>query len=200
MSENSNFSAENSEELNNNNPEQSNVPEDAANQNLETPNTETANSTPDEDVVNKLLDEVNELKDKLLRKAADFENYKRRTSAEFLELRQTAAKEVIVSMLDVLDDCNRAEQQINNTSDATVIKEGVQLVFNKLRTTLTSKGVKALESIGEPFDTELHEAITEIPAPTPDMAGKVIDEVQKGYYLGDKLIRFAKVVVGKAAE
>jgi molecular chaperone GrpE len=110
---------------------------------------------------------------------------------------QTAGKDVIVSLLDVLDDCDRAEKQLNGTADIAVQKEGVLLVFNKLRTTLQQKGVKAMESIGSDFDVELHEAITEIPAPSADMIGKVIDEVVKGYLMSDKIIRFAKVVVGK---
>jgi molecular chaperone GrpE len=110
---------------------------------------------------------------------------------------QTAGKEVIVSLLDVLDDVDRAEKQIQTTDDIALQKEGIQIVFNKLRTTLQSKGVKAMESVNTPFDVEKHEAITEIPAPAPDLKGKVLDEVVKGYYLNDKLIRFAKVVVGK---
>jgi molecular chaperone GrpE len=114
-----------------------------------------------------------------------------------MELIQTAGKEVITSMLDVLDDSERAEKQIQATDDINQIKEGVQLVFSKLRNTLQSKGLKPMESINTDFDTEKHEAITEIPAPNPKLKGKIIDEVTKGYYLNDKLIRFAKVVVGK---
>jgi molecular chaperone GrpE len=110
---------------------------------------------------------------------------------------QTAGKEVIASMLDVLDDCDRAEKQLQSTTDLSQIKEGVQLVFNKLRATLQSKGLRAMESVKTDFDVEKHEAITEIPAPTEDLKGKVVDEVTRGYYLNDKLIRFAKVVVGK---
>ena len=99
-------------------------------------------------------------------------------------------------MLDVLDDCDRAEKQMNSNADIAAQKEGVQLVFNKIRSTLQSKGVKAMESIHTVFDVEKHEAITEIPAPKPALKGKILDEVMKGYYLNDKLIRFAKVVVG----
>ena len=128
---------------------------------------------------------------------AEFDNYRRRTSKERLELIQTAGKDVIVSLLEVLDDCDRAEKQLQNSKDVNQVKEGVQLVFNKLRSSLQAKGVKPLESINTDFDVEKHEAITEIPAPTEALKGKVIDEVQKGYYLNDKLIRFAKVVVGK---
>ena len=100
-------------------------------------------------------------------------------------------------MLDVLDDSERAEKQIQSATDLSQVKEGVQLVFNKIRTTLQNQGLKAMESINTEFDVEKHEAITEIPAPTPDLRGKVVDEVAKGYYLNGKLIRFAKVIVGK---
>ncbi|HRG83290.1 MAG TPA: nucleotide exchange factor GrpE, partial [Chitinophagaceae bacterium] len=103
----------------------------------------------------------------------------------------------ITDLLVVLDDCDRAQKQLENNSDSDAVKEGVMLVFNKLRTTLQSKGVKAMETIGQEFNPDLHEAITEIPAPSEEMKGKVIDEVTRGYYLNDKIIRHAKVVVGK---
>lgn len=151
----------------------------------------------DEVEVEKLKTELQEQKDKYLRLFAEFDNYKRRTAKERIELMQTAGKEVITSMLDVLDDCDRAEKQIQSTNDLNQIKEGVQLVFNKLRTTLQNKGLKPMESIGTEFDVEKHDAITEIPAPTPNLKGKVVDEVTKGYYLNDKIIRHAKVVIGK---
>jgi molecular chaperone GrpE len=150
-----------------------------------------------DDESEKLKAEVAEHKDKYLRLFAEFDNYKRRNAKERIELIQTAGKEVITSLLDVLDDCDRAEKQLQATEDISQVKEGVQLVFNKLRSTLQSKGLKAMESIKTEFDVEKHEAITEIPAPTKDLKGKVIDEVTKGYYLNDKIIRFAKVVVGK---
>ncbi len=149
------------------------------------------------DMAEKLEAELREQKDKYLRLMAEFDNFRRRTAKERLELMQTAGKEVIVSLLEVLDDVDRAEKQLQGSDDIALQKEGVQLVFNKLRTTLQSKGVKAMESVNTDFDVEKHEAITEIPAPTPALQGKVIDEVEKGYYLNDKLIRFAKVVVGK---
>lgn len=145
----------------------------------------------------KLEAELKEQKDKYLRLMAEFDNFRRRTAKERLELMQTAGKEVIVSLLEILDDCDRAEKQLQSTDDIAVQKEGIQLVFNKLRNTLHSKGVKPMESINTDFDVEKHEAITEIPAPSADLQGKVLDEVVKGYYLNDKLIRFAKVVVGK---
>lgn len=150
-----------------------------------------------ESEVEKLQDELKEQKDKYLRLYAEFDNFRRRTAKENIELRQTAGKEIIASLLDVLDDCDRAEKQIQQTNETDQIKEGVLLVFNKLRNTLQSKGLKPMESINAPFDVEKHEAITEIPAPSESLKGKVVDEVQKGYYLNDKIIRFAKVVVGK---
>ena len=110
---------------------------------------------------------------------------------------QTAGKDVISSLLDILDDCDRAEKQMQQTDDAEQLKEGALLIFNKLRNTLQARGLKAMVSLEKDFDVELHEAITEIPAPDPSLKGKVIDEVQKGYYLNDKIIRFAKVVIGK---
>jgi molecular chaperone GrpE len=153
----------------------------------------------EESAMEKLQMELNEQKDKYLRLVAEFDNYKKRNAKERLELLQVANKETIIAMLDVLDDCDRAEQQIEKATDVVSVKEGVQLVFHKLRNTLQQKGVKELESNGKVFDVELHEAITEIPAPTADLDGKVIDTIQKGYYINDTLVRFAKVVVGKAA-
>jgi molecular chaperone GrpE len=136
-------------------------------------------------------------KDKYLRLMAEFENFRRRTAKERIELIQTASKEVIVSLLDVLDDCDRAEKQLNASDDIALQKEGIQLVFNKVRSTLQAKGVVAMESVHQDFDVEKHEAITEVPAPNDELKGKVLDEISKGYLLNDKIIRFAKVVVGK---
>jgi len=151
----------------------------------------------EESVVAKLEAELSEQKDKYLRLMAEFDNFRRRTAKERLELIQTAGKDVIVSLLDVLDDCDRAEKQLQGSEDIAAQKDGVLLVFNKLRNNLQQKGVKVMESVNTDFDVEKHEAITEIPAPTEEMKGKVIDEVTKGYFLNDKIIRFAKVVVGK---
>ena len=151
---------------------------------------------PDE-TKQKLRDELEEQKDKYVRLFAEFDNFKRRTSKERIELIQTAGKEVIVSLLQILDDCDRAEMQMQQTDDASQVKEGVQLVFNKLRKTLQAQGLKAMESLHTDFDVEKHEAITEIPVDDKNLKGKVVDEIEKGYYLNDKLIRFAKVVVGK---
>jgi molecular chaperone GrpE len=156
-----------------------------------------ADAPPEPSELEKAQAELTEQKDKYLRLMAEFDNFRRRTSKERLELMQTAGKEVIVSLLDVMDDCDRAEKQLQATDDVTQIKEGVQLIFHKLRSTLLAKGLKAMDSVKTEFDVEKHEAITEVPVPDESLKGKVIDEVQKGYYLNDKIIRFAKVVVGK---
>lgn len=139
---------------------------------------------------------VAELNDKFLRQAAEFENFKRRNAKERIELIQTAGRDVISDLLDVLDDSDRAQKQMENTNDLEQIKEGISLVFSKLRNSLSAKGLKTMDAKGKDFDPDLHEAIAEIKA-GEEMKGKVIDEVQKGYYLNDKIIRYAKVVVGK---
>lgn len=146
--------------------------------------------------VDKLKDEVAMLNDKYIRMYAEFDNYKRRTTKERIDLLQTAGKDVIVSMLTVLDDFERAAKAMETATDVAPVKEGIELVHHKLKSLLNNKGLKEMESKGQVFDVELHEAITNIPAPTEDLKGKVVDEVEKGYYLNDKLIRFAKVVVG----
>lgn len=146
--------------------------------------------------IESLKAQVAELKDKYLRQVAEFDNFRRRTAKERLELTQTAGKDVVTSLLDVLDDSDRAQAQMDKTDDLTQIREGIQLVFTKLRQTLTGRGLKPMEAKGADFDADLHEAITEIEA-GPEWKGKVVDEVTKGYYMGDKIIRHAKVVVGK---
>jgi molecular chaperone GrpE len=158
------------------------------------PNEEMSN----EDELGKSMAETAEWKDKYLRLFAEFDNYKKRSFKEKMEVIQTGGKDVIVSMLDVLDDMGRAEKQMETATDIEAVKEGMKLVFNKLKSTLQHKGLKSFDSIGQEFDVEKHEALTEIPSPTPELEGKVVDELTKGYYLNDKLIRHAKVVVGKA--
>ena len=151
----------------------------------------------EESELEKLKAELAQMKDRYLRTVAEFENYKRRNARERMELIQTAGREVIIDLLDMLDDCDRAQKQIENSNNIEEIKEGVMLVFNKLRNTLAAKGLKPMESFHKEFNPDLHEAITEVPVSDEKLRGKVIDEVQKGYYLNDKIIRFAKVVVGK---
>lgn len=159
--------------------------------------TEDAANDTQQNQVTELQAQVEELKDKYLRLVADFDNFRKRTAKERLELIQTAGKDVISSMLEVLDDCERAEKQFANAKDVQALQDGLGLVFAKLRAVLQSKGLKPMEAIGTEFNPDQQEAITEIPAPSEDMKGKVVDEVEKGYYLNDKIIRFAKVVVGK---
>jgi molecular chaperone GrpE len=144
----------------------------------------------------KLKEELVAANDKYLRLFAEFDNFRRRTSKETIDLRQTAGKEIIVALLPVLDDFERAIRSMDNATDVEAVKAGVELIYNKLSNTLAQKGLKPMEALGEPFDADLHEAITNIPAPTDDLKGKVIDEMEKGYYLGDKVARFAKVIVG----
>lgn len=147
--------------------------------------------------ISKLKGEIQELKDKYLRQVAEFDNSRKRNARERIELIQTAGKEVITSLLEILDDCDRAEKQLQSNDELGTIKEGIQLIFNKLRTSLQSRGLKSMQSVGTQFNPDHHEAITEVPVPNEELKGKVIDEVEKGYYLNDKIIRFAKVVVGK---
>lgn len=150
----------------------------------------------DEEVA-KVQAELDELKDKHLRLVAEFDNFRRRTAKEKIEQTQLAGRDIIQSLLVVLDDMGRAEKQIEKATDVAILKEGTSLVFNKLRSILQGRGLKAMDAVNQEFDADLHEAITEIPSPNDAMVGKVIDMVEPGYYLNDKLIRHAKVVVGK---
>jgi molecular chaperone GrpE len=144
----------------------------------------------------RLKTELQESKEKYLRLVAEFDNFRKRTAKEKMETIQTASKDVVVSMLEVLDDADRAQQQLEASSDPDEIKKGVVLVFNKLRNNLKSKGLKLMKAKGEQFNPDIHEAIAEVEA-GEKMRGKIVDVVQNGYYLNDKIIRFAKVVVGK---
>lgn len=136
-------------------------------------------------------------KDKFLRLFAEFENYKRRTSKERVEMFKTASQDVIVSMLPVLDDFDRALGELKKAKDKELLK-GVELISNKFRSTLRSKGLEEIEvKEGDNFDAEIHEAITQIPAPKDKLKGKIVDVVETGYKLGDRIIRYPKVVTGK---
>jgi molecular chaperone GrpE len=141
-------------------------------------------------------EELSQANDKYLRLYAEFDNFRRRTVKEREEARKTEGKDLIVALLPVLDDFERALRSMENATDVVSVREGVALIQNKLKNVLTQKGLKEMQSIGTPFDADLHEAITNIPAPTDDMKGKVIDEMEKGYELNEKVIRFAKVIVG----
>ncbi len=143
------------------------------------------------------VDELSEIKDKYLRLLAEFENYKKRTFKEKLETINTASRETILAILPVLDDFDRAKAVAEDESTKETFSEGVELVYNKLHAALQGKGLKAMETNGQPFDPEYHEALTEIPAPTEEDKGKILDTIEKGYTLNDAIIRHAKVVVGK---
>lgn len=167
-------------------------------------NPETENQQENQDAsieelneLDALKKEIEEQKEKFIRLYADFDNVKRRNAKERVELIQTAGKEVIQSMLEVLDDCERAEKQMNQSTDLKQIREGIGLVFSKFRNILQSRGLKEMKSIGETFNPDFHEAITEISVQDENMKGKIVDEVEKGYTLNDKIIRFSKVVIGK---
>lgn len=138
-----------------------------------------------------------ELNDKYLRLSAEFDNYRKRTLRERMELTKTASESVMLSILPVVDDFERAIKAIEQGLDFEATKEGISLIYNKFKEFNKQNGISEIKSEGEDFNTDLHEALTKIPAPDEKLKGKVIDVVQKGYYLNDKVIRFAKVVVGE---
>jgi len=142
-------------------------------------------------------EQIAELKDKYLRLMAEFENNRKRTVKEKLDMMKSAARDTMSALLPILDDFDRAKKIAESEGSTEVFSDGVNLVYQKMYTVLKQKGLEPMESTGEAFDPELHEAITEIPAPTEEMKGKVIDTVEKGYILKEKIIRHAKVVVGK---
>jgi len=150
----------------------------------------SVNETPD------LQTQLNAANDKYLRLFAEFDNYKRRTSKERMDLFKSAGKDIITAMLPVLDDFERALKALPDNDETSGMKEGVILVQNKLNSILQQQGLKEMISLNENFNVDLHEAITSIPAPSDDLKGKILDELEKGYYLNNKVIRFAKVVVG----
>ena len=137
-----------------------------------------------------------ELNDKYLRLYSEFDNYRKRTIKEKSDIIKSAGEDVFKAILPTIDDFERAIKANEQVSDINTIKEGISLIYNKFKTSCMAKGLEPMESTGKPFDADLMEAITHIPSPTEDMKGKVIDDVEKGYKLGDKVIRFAKVVVG----
>ena len=142
-------------------------------------------------------DLVNE-KDKLMRLFAEFENYKKRTSKERIELFKTASQDVMTAMLPILDDFERALSHINEDKEAEELRKGVELIYNKLKATLEQKGLNKIEvSQGDVFNADDHEAVTQIPAPSEELKGKILDVIEIGYQLGNKVIRFPKVVVGQ---
>jgi molecular chaperone GrpE len=141
--------------------------------------------------------QIDELNDKYLRLYSEFDNFRRRTSKEKLELAKTASEELMIELLPVLDDFERATKSAEDIQDCGAVKEGMDLIHSKLKTILTKKGLAPIEAKGGEFDTDFHEAITYIPAPSDDLKGKVVDEIEKGYKLNDKVIRYSKVVIGQ---
>lgn len=179
-----NMSQESTENIEKENINEENVSE---NQGIPTPEL-----TPEE----QLQDELSNEKDKFLRLFAEFENYKRRTAKERIDLFKTANQEVLQAMLPVLDDFDRAWAQVSKSDDEALVT-GVQLIHDKLRTTLVSKGLEEVAvKAGDVFNADFAEAITQIPAPNDKLKGKIVDVIEKGYKLGDKIIRFPKVVIG----
>lgn len=166
-----------------------NVPLDNAGQ-------EITGEAPKADPLDAAKAEIAELKDKYLRLYADFENFRRRTAKEKLEMISGASADTVKLILPIVDDFERAKVSFDSSTDIEALKEGVDLIYTKLYKALESKGLKAMESKGADFDAEIHESIAQFPAPSEDLKGKVIDEIEKGYYLNDKVIRYAKVIVG----
>jgi molecular chaperone GrpE len=167
------------------------------NQNLDELNTEeTADNQVEVSIEEQLQEELAKEKDKFLRLFAEFENYKKRTTKERIELFKTASQDVVQSLLPIIDDFDRAIVEISKTDDKTLL-QGVELIHNKLKDTLASKGLEVMEvRAGDAFSADIAEAVTQIPAPTDKLKGKIIDVIEKGYKLGDKIIRYPKVVTG----
>jgi molecular chaperone GrpE len=148
-----------------------------------------------EETINELNAKLSEANDKFLRLYSEFDNYRKRTSKERIELSKTASEDLIVSLLPVIDDFERALKAIEATEENKNLREGVELIYNKMLGILSQKGLKAMESIGKEFNSEIHEAIAQVPSENDENKGKIFDEVVKGYYLHEKVIRHAKVVV-----
>lgn len=141
--------------------------------------------------------ELADQKDKHLRLIAEYDNYRKRTLKEKMELAKTAGEKVITGILPVIDDFERALQHLDNASDLNAVKDGINLIYNKFINFLTQQGVKEIETINTNFNADLHEAITKVPAPSEEQKGKILDCVQKGYILDEKVIRYPQVVVGE---
>lgn len=150
-----------------------------------------------EEQLEKAENDIIELKDKHIRLQAEFDNYRKRTLKERMELLKTASESLLVNILPVIDDFDRAIQMLDIVEEENHVKEGVHLIYNKFKDFLKQNGVREIEAKEKDFDTDLHEAITKIPAPTEELKGKIVDVVQKGYLLNDKVIRHSKVVIGE---
>ncbi|MCT1525379.1 MULTISPECIES: nucleotide exchange factor GrpE [Sphingobacterium] len=167
------------------------------NLNSEETDSTTNVESPEVDEVESLNNKLAESNDRYTRLVAEFDNYKKRTSKEKLDLMQSAGKDVLVKLLPVLDDFDRAMSFMKDIPNDDSVKQGVDLVNTKFRKTMEQLGLKEMDVIGQPFDPEYQEAITSIPAPSDDLKNKVIDVIEKGYFLNDSVLRFAKVVVGQ---
>ena len=151
----------------------------------------------DAEKLDKANDEIAQLKDKYLRQVAEFDNYRKRTLKEKTELILNGGQKVLEALLPILDDLDRAAENINKSNDVATLKEGVDLIINKLNKTLSAQGLQRMDTIGKAFDTDIHEAVALIPAQNDEQKNHIIDCVQPGYLLNDKVIRHAKVVVGQ---
>lgn len=171
--------------------------EDTAHSKKDTKKEKAHKKSKTEEQLEKTETELLELKDKHIRLQAEFDNYRKRTLKERMELLKTASESLLVNILPVIDDFDRAVQMLDIVEEEGHVKEGVTLIYNKFQDFLKQNGVKEIEAKEKEFDTDLHEAITKIPAPTEELKGKIVDVVQKGYYLNDKVIRFSKVVIGE---
>lgn len=168
-----------------------------ASENAENANAEGSEPAEEKDPLEAAQEEIAELKNQLLYKAAEFDNYRKRTLKERSDMLKTANGDTLSGMLPVLDDLERAMQSMEKATDVAAVREGVVLIYNKLQEFLKNKGIVEIDAMNQVFDTDLHEAITKIPAPTEDLKGKVVDVIQKGYKIDTKVIRYAKVVVGE---
>jgi len=173
------------------------VEKEVQNQENEARESEVSEETSVENEVNEWESKYNQLNDSHLRLMAEFDNYRKRTLREKSELIKSAGESVLVNLLPLADDFERGLQASKGSADVDAVRQGMELIYSKLVAFLTQNGVKAIETENSVFDTEFHEAITTIPAPSEELKGKVVDCVQKGYVLNDKVIRFAKVVVGE---
>ncbi len=158
---------------------------------------QTEASQANDDKVAELTNQLEEMKDKYLRLTAEFDNYRKRTLKEKAELIKFASEEVLKDLLPVIDDLDRALKAIETANDINAVKEGISLIVNKFNDFLKAKGVKEIDAIGKELDTDLHEAITKIPVQDDAQKGKIVDVIQKGYMLHEKVMRFSKVVVGE---
>jgi molecular chaperone GrpE len=177
------------------NNEAENVAENTAEEAANTSANTQAEQTPSKE--EQLDAQLKEMQDKYMRLMAEFDNFRKRSVKERSELIKTAGEDILVNILPVMDDFERGLAAMETAQDTESLKQGVMLIYNKFKDFLGQRGIKAIEADKQPFDVDVHEALTKIPAPSDDLKGKVVDVIQKGYYLNEKVIRYAKVVVGE---